>query len=87
MIHVEEHDSYIDHATLDYLLSDLSEEYSNVTILINQLQLSELPPKQKAQILAELMTAAIHLQVHCGQEFQDLIVQEIENLLNNDQRD
>ncbi|MGK7946916.1 MAG: hypothetical protein AB4058_20855 [Microcystaceae cyanobacterium] len=56
---------------LNSLLSEFAEECSNVLLLINQLQLSEITPKQKAQILAELLASSIHLQVHCGEEFQD----------------
>ncbi|GBF80533.1 hypothetical protein [Aphanothece sacrum] len=77
----------ISNSTLNYLLLELSEECSNVTTLINQLQLPELSPKQKAQILAELMTSAIHLQIHCGENFQDLIAQEMENLPDDDELD
>ncbi|MDJ0509842.1 MAG: hypothetical protein QNJ64_11385 [Crocosphaera sp.] len=73
--------------TLNHLLSELSEECNKVTILINQLQLSEITEKQKAQILAELLTATIHLQVHCGESFQDLIAEEMETLPDDDEMD
>lgn len=59
----------INNTILNTLLSEFSEECNNVTILINQLQLPDITPKQKAQILAELLTATIHLQVHCGETF------------------
>ncbi len=75
----------IKNKTLNHLLSELSEECNNVTILINQLQLSEITEKQKAQILAELLTATIHLQVHCGESFQDLISEEMETLPDDDE--
>ncbi|MDJ0660661.1 MAG: hypothetical protein QNJ42_14415 [Crocosphaera sp.] len=73
--------------TLNHLLSELSEECNNVNTLINQLQLSDITEKQKAQILAELLTATIHLQVHCGESFQDLIAEEMETLLDDDEID
>ena len=71
--------------TLNHLLSELSKECNNVNILINQLQLSDITEKQKAQILAELLTATIHLQVHCGKSFQDLIAEEMETLPDDDE--
>ncbi len=73
--------------TLDTLLSEFSEECSQVNRLINQLQLSDITPKQKAQILAELLASAIHLQVHCGEDFQDLIAEEMESLPDDDELD
>ncbi|MGB5594067.1 MAG: hypothetical protein WBM62_08570 [Crocosphaera sp.] len=75
----------IKNTTLNTLLSEFSEECNNVTILINQLQLPDITPKQKAQILAELLTATIHLQVHCGEGFQNLIAEEMESLPDNDE--
>ena len=78
-----EHILPIKHTTLNTLLSEFFEESNNVKIFINQLQLTELTPKQKAQILAELLTATIHLQVHCGEDFQDLIAEEMESLPDN----
>ncbi len=75
----------IKNTTLNTLLSEFSEECNNVTILINQLQLPDITPKQKAQILAELLTATIHLQVHCGEAFQDLIAEEMESLPDDDE--
>ncbi|WP_107666855.1 hypothetical protein [Cyanothece sp. BG0011] len=75
----------INNTILNTLLSEFSEECNNVTILINQLQLPDITPKQKAQILAELLTATIHLQVHCGETFQDLIAEEIESLPDDDE--
>lgn len=75
----------ITNKTLNKLLSEFSEECSKVSILINQLQLPEITSRQKAQILAELLTSAIHLQVHCGEDFQDLIAEEMESLPDNDE--
>ncbi len=77
----------ISNITLNRQLWELSQECTNVTTLINQLQLPDLNPKQKAQILAELMSATIHLQVHCGEDFQELIAQKIETLPDDDELD
>jgi hypothetical protein len=41
----------------------------------------------KAQILAELLASTIHLQVHCGKDFQDLIAEEVESLPDDDELD
>ncbi|CCQ51152.1 MULTISPECIES: hypothetical protein [Crocosphaera] len=43
-----EHILPIKNTTLNTLLSELSEECNNVNILINQLQLLDITPKQKA---------------------------------------
>ncbi|CCQ63446.1 hypothetical protein CWATWH0402_1920 [Crocosphaera watsonii WH 0402] len=32
-----------------------------------------------------MLTATIHLQVHCGEAFQDLIAEEMENLPDDDE--
>lgn len=77
----------IQNQTLSNLLSEFSEECSNVSILIHQLQLPEITSRQKAKILAELLTSAIHLQVHCGEDFQDLIAEEMESLPDNDENE
>lgn len=67
-------------STLNHLIPELGEECQNVMALVNQFQLSDLTPDQQAQILSELLAASIHLHSHCGQEFQDLIADEIEAL-------
>ncbi|MDJ0578825.1 type II toxin-antitoxin system HicB family antitoxin [Crocosphaera sp.] len=77
----------INNNTLNNLLSEISQECNNVNVLINQLQLSDITEKQKAQILAEILTATIHLQVHCDESFQDLIAEEMETLPDDDEID
>jgi hypothetical protein len=77
----------IQNPTLHHLVAELSEECNNVNLFINQLQLSDITSKQRAQILAELLTAAIHLQFHCGEDFQELIAQEMEALPDGDELD
>lgn len=70
--------------TLSTLVTELGNECQNVIALIHQLQLPHLSATQQAEILAELMSAAIHLNVHCGEDFQELIAQEMENLPDNE---
>ena len=67
-------------STLNQLITELSTECQNVNTLLHQLNLPKLTPRQKAEILAELLASAIHLQAHCGEEFQSLIAQEMEKL-------
>lgn len=67
-------------STLSTLIKELGDECQNVTALIHQLQLPHLSSTQQAEILAELLSAAIHLNVHCGEDFQALIAKEMENL-------
>ncbi|MEA5500585.1 MAG: hypothetical protein WAN66_15900 [Limnoraphis robusta] len=69
----------IDNSTLSQLILELGEECQNVLALTNQLQLANLSAKQKVEILAELLTATIHLQTHCDEDLQNLISQELEN--------
>lgn len=73
--------------TLSELITELGAECQNVTALIYQLQSPHLSPRQQAEILAELLTAAIHLNVHCGEDFQSLIAQEMETLPDEDEQE
>ena len=66
--------------TLNTLIAELAEECQNAIALVNQFQLNNLSDKQKVEILAELLASTIHLNTHCGENFQDLISQELENL-------
>jgi hypothetical protein len=52
--------------------------------LINQLQLSELSDRQKAQILSELLVASLHLHSHCDEDWQNLISDELETLTDGE---
>jgi hypothetical protein len=70
----------LEDSTLRTLIAELGSECQNLITLINQLQLSHLSTTQQAEILAELLSATIHLHVHCGEDFQDLIAQEMEKL-------
>ncbi len=71
-------------STLSTLITELGGECQNVTTLIHQLQLPSLSTTQQAEILAELLAAAIHLHVHCGEDFQALISEEMEKLPDDD---
>lgn len=72
-------------STLNQLITELGSECENVTGLIYQLQSPHLSPRQQAEILAELLTATIHLNVHCGEYFQSLIAQQMETLPDDDE--
>ncbi|HEY9907558.1 MAG TPA: hypothetical protein V6D18_08110 [Thermosynechococcaceae cyanobacterium] len=67
-------------STLNTLIQELGVECSYVLSLISQLQLPTLQPDQKADILAELLAATIHLNSHCDEEFQGAIADELEAL-------
>ncbi|NER22828.1 MAG: hypothetical protein F6J96_19445 [Symploca sp. SIO1C2] len=73
--------------TLSTLITELGSECENVTALIYQLQSPHLSDRQQAEILAELLAATIHLNVHCEEEFQTLIAQEMETLADDDEPD
>jgi len=77
----------ITNSTLKVLISELGDECRNVTALIHQLQLPHLSPTQQAEILAELLSATIHLHTHCDAQFQDLIAEEMETLPDSDETD
>jgi hypothetical protein len=64
--------------TLTVLINELGEECSNVLGLLYQLQLPNLSPDQKSDVLAELLAASIHLHSHCDENFQGAIAQELE---------
>ncbi len=70
--------------TLKTLITELGSECQTVTALIYQLQSPHLSARQQAEILAELLAATIHLNVHCGEDFQTLIAQEMEKLPDDD---
>ncbi|WP_366830180.1 hypothetical protein [Nostoc sp. NMS2] len=70
--------------TLSTLIAELSTECLKVQALVNQLQLSSLTANQQAEILAELLAAAVHLHNHCDEDFQTLIAEEMENLPDNE---
>jgi hypothetical protein len=72
-----------ENSTLNQLLMELQKECQNVLSLVNQLQLSELSDRQKGKILSELLVASIHLHSHCDEDWQNLISDELENLVDD----
>ncbi|HEY9598553.1 MAG TPA: hypothetical protein V6D33_12870 [Cyanophyceae cyanobacterium] len=74
-------------STLSTLITELGSECQNVTALIYQLQSPYLSARQQAEILAELLAASIHLNAHCGEDFQTLIAQEMEKLPDEDEQE
>ncbi|MGB3202149.1 MAG: hypothetical protein WBA99_14690 [Nodosilinea sp.] len=66
--------------TLKVLVRELGDECGRVLELVHQLQLPGLQDSQKADILAELVSSAILLNSHCGEDFQNLLSDELEQL-------
>ncbi|MEG4586939.1 hypothetical protein QUA54_17190 [Microcoleus sp. MOSTC5] len=77
----------VTNSTLSTLIEELGTECQNVITLIPQLQLLDLSDRQKAEILAEILSVAIHLNVHCGEDFQTLVAEEMAKLSDDDQED
>jgi hypothetical protein len=71
--------------TLNSLTRELGRECERVVALLNQLQLPDLTSSQQATILAELLASTIHLNVHCGEDFQELIATSLEALPDSDE--
>jgi late competence protein required for DNA uptake (superfamily II DNA/RNA helicase) len=69
----------VTNSTLSTLIAELSTECLKVQALVNQLQLPSLTVNQQAEILAELLAATVHLHNHCDEDFQTLIIEEMEN--------
>ncbi|BAZ31508.1 hypothetical protein NIES4074_39810 [Cylindrospermum sp. NIES-4074] len=70
----------ITNSTLRTLIAELGEECLKVQGLIEQFQLPSLTANQQAEILAELLSSAVHLHTHCDDEFQELISEAMEKL-------
>ena len=77
----------VTNSTLRTLIDELGNECQNVITLIHQLQLPDLSDRQKAEIIADFLSAAIHLNVHCGEDFQTLVAEEMANLSDDDEED
>jgi hypothetical protein len=77
----------IHNRTLNTLTRELGSECQKVITLLSQLQLPDLSASQQATILAELLASTIHLQTHCGEDFQDLISDALEALPDTDELD
>lgn len=66
-------------------ITELGAECQHITALIYQLQTPHLSARQKAEILADLLSATIHLNVHYGDDFQELIAEEMEKLPDDEE--
>ncbi|MEG5042233.1 MULTISPECIES: hypothetical protein [unclassified Microcoleus] len=77
----------VNNSTLRTLINELGTECQNVMTVIHRLQLPNLSDRQKAEILAEFLSAAIHLNVHCGEDFQTLVAEEMTKLSDEDEED
>ena len=77
----------VTNSTLRTLIDELGNECQNVITLIHQLQLPDLSDRQKAEIIADFLSAAIHLNVHCGEDFQTLVAEEMAKLSDVDEED
>lgn len=77
----------VTNSTLSTLIDELGTECQNAIALIHQLQLPNLSDRQKAEILADFLSAAIHLNLHCGEDFQTLIAEEMAKLSDDDEED
>jgi hypothetical protein len=67
------------------LLIEMGTECQNVVNLLNELQRPDLSVDRQGTILANLLAATIHLNVHCDEDLQDLIVNELEELPDTDE--
>jgi hypothetical protein len=75
----------ITNLALNTLIGELGSECQTILALVNQLQLPHLTPIQQANILANLLTSAIHLHSHCDEDFQTLIADALETLPDTDE--
>jgi hypothetical protein len=66
--------------TLSTLIAELGVECQRAIALVHQLQLPNLSDHQKVDILSELNASVIHLQSHCDDDLQELIVEKLESI-------
>gem|GEM_PF-1226145 len=68
------------------LAGEESESIKSIKCCQLQLQLASLSPDRLDQIdvLAELTSAVIHLQARCGDDFQELMTDELESIPSHD---
>jgi hypothetical protein len=67
------------------LLIEMGTECQNVVNLLNELQRPDLTIDRQGIILADLLAATIHLNVHCDEDLQDLIADIMEELPDTDE--
>ena len=66
------------------LLIEMGTECKNVVNILNQLQSYDLTVDRQGTLLADLLAATIHLNVHYEEDLQDLIGDELEALSGTD---
>jgi hypothetical protein len=67
------------------LLIEMGTECQNVVNLLNELQRPDLSVDRQGSLLADLLAATIHLNVHCDEDLQDLIANIMEELSDTDE--
>ena len=67
------------------LLIEMGTECKNVVNILNQLQSYDLTVDRQGTLLADLLAATIHLNVHYEEDLQDLIGDELEALPETDE--
>lgn len=72
----------LNNSTLEKLMDEWESECENVLILMEKFK--KVSPAEKADILADLLAASIHLHSHCDDDFQALIAEEMETLPDGD---
>jgi len=72
----------LNNSTLEKLMDEWESECENVLILMEKFK--KVSPAEKADILADLLAASIHLHSHCDDDFQALIAEEMETLPDED---
>ena len=67
------------------LLIEMGTECKNVVNILNKLQSYDLTVDRQGTLLADLLAATIHLNVHYEEDLQDLIGDELEALPETDE--
>ena len=67
------------------LLIEMGTECKNVVNILNELQSYDLTVDRQGTLLADLLAATIHLNVHYKEDLQDLIGDELEALPETDE--
>jgi hypothetical protein len=75
----------IQNSKTNTLIQELAEECKNVIVLNERLLVSQISNSQKAEILGELFAATMHLHIHCDEELQQLLDDELEGLSDDDE--
>ncbi len=60
-------------------------ECQNVINLLNELQNPDLSVDRQGTLLADLLAATIHLNIHCDEDLQDFIANIMEDIPDTDE--